>query len=84
MAISDKNAQKGLYFLCDVADTYEDLMESKSTERMTKESRARLGIAFASYACGIAFRDLGLFKGCIVVLRAIKASRKMVRLTTGE
>jgi hypothetical protein len=80
MAISDKNAKRGLRFICCVADNYEDTMDDNSSDAMNDEQRARLGMAFAAYANGVAIRDLGLVSGSIAIVRAVLAGRKMVRL----
>lgn len=80
MPISDKNAAKGLRFLCRVADVYEETMEENSTDQMTEEQRARLGMAFAAYANGVVLKDLGLIAGTVCIIRSILAARKTERL----
>ena len=79
MGISSKNAAKGFRFLQNVADSYEDTMDYNSSAQMTKEQRARLGMAFAAYANGVALEDLGFISGSIAIVRAMFAARKTAR-----
>lgn len=84
MTISDKAAQKGLRLMQDAAGAYEDTMDDLSSPTMTTKGRARLGMAFAAYAIGVAIRDLGFWTAIRVTLRAFKAGPGMVKLMNGE
>jgi hypothetical protein len=77
MTYTKKSIAKANRFFGSVADAYEDTMDENSSDEMTKETRAQLGMAFAAFAIGRAREELGFFSAIVMTFRAFMASRKI-------
>jgi hypothetical protein len=80
MSYTEKSIAKANHFFASVAEAYEDTMDANSSDRMTKESRARLGMSFAAFAIGRAREEFGFLGAIAMTIRAFMASRRMTSM----